>query len=52
MWFETIIPGFEDVKLECEPAIDPPLSVYKKLIETDYRAVYVDSVTGDLHYIK
>ena len=47
-----VIPGFEDVKLECEPAIDPPLSVYKKLIETDYRAVYVDSVTGDLHYIK
>jgi hypothetical protein len=46
------LPDFPGVKLECTAKADPEVSIYKKLITTDYTAVYQDAITGDLHYIK
>lgn len=42
---------YENVRLDCVPVENPPLSLYKALIDTDYKAAYIDSATGDYKFI-
>ena len=37
--------GFEE-KLQCSPVVNPPLSLYRELINSDAQAVYMSSVDG------
>lgn len=43
---------FSGCKVEGVPMTDPPLSLYKELIATDYNAVYLDSITKKPVFLK
>lgn len=45
------IPGFTE-KLNGVPLVDPPLSLYRELINSDAKAVYFDTISNETKFLK